>query len=357
MSRFLLPNEKLRFSIFQEPSLIRTGSCNDGSCFFYSLNTAFKEFRDATEEEKKDFIMNQRRTLSEQLLESDWMNVQQGHLAFLQIIFTLRSLFFILHFLHKSEMEQQCLVTPKDGKMTEQMETWKEEWKSLLQEPHAFSLWVTCFPIEYLDQDFLSEWNQQLSPKTTITKEMIFRTLLSLIEQRCQDVFETMEEKGKQTEIDGTMKECMVNGLCDLWKLILEKCIQQTFSQQKKRIETYSTWVDMDTILCILSYLPYQVIFLHADTEQVYFDTSSLSQNHVKDNEEEEEVIVLLYYPDCHFENIGKVVVHENNRQKIIRLFTSQDSFIQCLRTQSQSYSTIPSQQKMEEYTHTKECC
>jgi hypothetical protein len=88
----------------------------------------------------------------------------------------------------------------------------------------------------------------------------------------------------------------------------------------------------MDTIFAVTPYLPFEIIFLHAEREEVYFDTLSISSQLQKRHEDEKEVVVLLYYPDCHFENIGRIVKSDDGKQKIVRLFSSKDDFIVQLR-------------------------
>ena len=333
--RILPAEEKERFSMSVDSNLIRTGSVADGACFFYSMNLAFRDFREATAEEKKEFIENQRTTLAEELSLEDWMSINDGHFCFLQLLYTIRNAIFILHYLASGKSSSS------------DKERWIADWGDCVEDD-SFEIWTQFFPLQMVDNELFNSWHNQLSQSKKITLELISSSLKELCSQHLD---KRLENFGKQEE-----KNSLKEGMYEFWANLVSKCIHKSLFLQKQRIANYSTWADMDTILSISPYLPYHLIFIHAESKEIYFDTTTISgispkveqddhdekvdkvdkddkdEKDDKENEKDEkEVVLLLYYPDCHFENVGRIVANEDGKQKIIRVFPN-DSFIQKLR-------------------------
>lgn len=356
MMRILPPDEKERFSISFDSNLIRTGSNSDGACFFYSMNLAFRDFREASLEEKKEFIENQRRTLASELTLSDWMSINHGHFCFLQLLYTMRNCIFILNYLGSGK------ANPHDK------QRWIEDWGKFIQED-SFEIWLRFFPVEYVDNELFNNWHNHLSECKVITIESISSSLKTLCGKHMDKLFES--SSWKRDLFTEEQKISLKEGIYEFWGKLLSQCISNSLSLQKQRIETYHTWADMDTILSITPYLPYDLIFIHSESKDVYFDTQTISSemdepssstpetlldtlpvdlphdlhhdeietNDDKANrhkslesESDREVLILLYYPDCHFENVGRIVSNEDGKQKIIRVFQNDDEFVRELR-------------------------
>jgi hypothetical protein len=314
----LPPDEKEKFSTPLDANLIRTGSLADGACFFYSMNLAFRDFRDASVAEKKDFIENQRKTLADELVMEDWFGINKGHFCFLQILYTLRNCIFVLHYLASGNAKEA------------DKERWMADWGDIVGDD-TFDIWVRFFPVQKVDNDLLNKWHNEISNAPVISPELLVTSLRNV----CSSHMDEVLEKWKGDTLTEQEKVSIKNGMYGFWEKLLQRCISKALYLQKLRVGTYNTWADMDTILSTTPYLPYDVIFIHAESKEVYFDTMSMSQKPLP-TETEREVVVLLYYPDCHFENIGRIISNEEGKQKIIRMFSNKDEFIKKLREKKQ---------------------
>jgi len=341
MMRILPPDEKERFSISFDSNLIRTGSNSDGACFFYSMNLAFRDFREASLEEKKEFIENQRRTLAGELTLGDWMSINHGHFCFLQLLYTMRNCIFVLNYLGSGK------ANPHDK------QRWVADWGAFLEED-SFEIWLRLFPVEIVDNELFNNWHNHLSTSKVITIDSISSSLKELCGKHMDKLFDS--PSWKHDLLTDEQKESLKEGMYEFWGKLLSQCISKSLLLQKQRIETYHTWADMDTILSITPYLPYDLIFIHSESKDVYFDTRNISsetgqngqngrqeQNNISPSLDgsvedetldpsEREVVILLYYPDCHFENVGRIVNNEDGKQKIIRVFQNDDDFVRELR-------------------------
>ena len=307
--------------------LVRTGSSSDGSCFFHSLNLAFREFRDANDEEKREFIDHQRRLLASQLDTTEWMTLNQGHFASVQVLQTLRSCIFVLH----SVLQYNGPFDEKDDSSAASMLiAWKKEWDPVIKHS-AIDIWSRLFPFEYVDLQLLGDWHNSLSQNDLVTIENMREVLLDLSNKRTEEVLHPLLVAGQLREDEA---QGITSGVRELWSVIFDHSIFKTLDMLRKRIADVSTWVDMDVVLALAPYLPYDLIFLHAETLEVYFDTVMVSRRQTRP-EDEQEVILLLYHPDCHFESLGRVVANPTTkRTKIVRVFSSRDPFILRLRKQ-----------------------
>jgi hypothetical protein len=232
-------------------------------------------------------------------------------------------------------------------------ERWIADWGDCVEDD-SFEIWTQFFPLHMVDNELFNSWHNQLSQSKKITLELISSSLKELCSRHLDKRLDNFGSKeGLKQEEKNSLKE----GMYEFWANLVSKCIHKSLFLQKQRIANYSTWADMDTILSISPYLPYHLIFIHAESKEIYFDTTTISGISSKDEkddkdekdekddkddkenekdekdekDDEKEVVLLLYYPDCHFENVGRIVANEDGKQKIIRVFPN-DSFIQKLR-------------------------
>lgn len=330
---------------------VRTGTPGDGDCFFHALNVALKGFREMGDAERTAFVSEQRRRLAEEFQRADWIQVQSGQLALLQISQVLRLFLCVLS--QGSDCDEWALpaeLADEDNPFLEYVAEHQDRWGSVIAKwiedsDGLLEIWSMLFPHSDDAEELVANWVQNC-PTDFDTKGNGHGDIWKLFRKTWQDVVVTATKERIQSfnddisvsrdkdvdHIDEEMTQVICTAVGDAAKELIELCAQQTFEQMRLRIAECGHWVDVDLVMAMYPYLPYDIIFVRADTQEVFADTASWSSPDETEGSAR-NVLVMLYFPDSHFENLGQFSSSPNDpRQKLVRVFPPDNEFVRFLR-------------------------
>jgi len=302
-------------------SFIRTSSPKNNNSFFHAMNTVMKDFRESNDD-KEEFIKDQRQWLFDQINIQDWWTIQQGQFALLQ----LSQIFIVwLSCLFDGTManfEEDEEDTSLSCLGTEEVKNWKPILEVIALKYETFGdIWKVMFPPLFIRKEFISHWVEQCPLETTATNYAdIFKNhLLETSHRHVLDFFKKYPKfsQHQRQQVIQTTESI----LCELYK----KLVPYVFDLHRRQILMDTKKIKMETIMGISPYLPYDILFLNAETREVFADTRGWFLS------EENPVIILLYYPSIsHYENCGQL----SGQSKICRVFSSDNEWIQYLRSE-----------------------
>lgn len=293
--------------------LIRTGTkTSTGSCFFYSLFLPFKHFRDMNEEDKITYIQKKRKELSEKIGMEEWFHIQEGNVAFLQIIEKMRSMIHqipeilknedcqdMLKFYHINDITIDLLFTLLDPKVVE---------CDILPE------WDICISKQndkhHLLEDMKKTWHDIYRDKIEISIEELEKKLLPEIPKMTYE------------------KKCnVIHKLSQLSFPIFDYVSSQSLLEFKNGISDIHKWLDVFIFTSVSDFidLDVNILIINYETGKPYEGMKLLYHEKTFDNDY--PFVVLLYFKDVHFESLGKKMIIQN-KTIIQRFFKKNDPFI-----------------------------
>lgn len=291
--------------------LLRTGTNSYGSCFFDSLFMPFKYFRSMTEEQKKKFIIEKRRELADTINFEEWFTLQNGNVAFLQIIENMR---IIIHTI-------QEILQENDNKKYMQQYNINTESLNIL-----FAL---LDPVT-IEKEILPEWDIECSNKSGGEfLENIKSAWFAIYKKRIIRAIEDLENKlDDDTEkMDATKKQKVIQKLSLLSYPIFDFVTSRALHKFKDEISDPQRWLTVFTFMSVLQYmnLHINIIIIDYETGLPYQGMKLIHHKNEFDNDY--PFVVILYFKEMHFESLGrKTVIH--NKTIINRLFKKDDPFI-----------------------------
>jgi hypothetical protein len=297
--------------------LIRNGVPMDGSCFFHSIFYAYRSFREKTIEQRKEYIKEKRSHLATSMDVHKWLNIQKGSVAFIQIIEMMRNTIF------------EIFETIKGHKKTSQMEVTNNEIVQIL-----FNL----LDIDTVDQQILLKWDEECSRMEENFDSQVFLDRMKSVWYRLyyDFIIERIQylENTHQPPILMTMEEKLkvVHKLASTSYIIFDLVLEKSLKKFQTEIKTFTSWVDVYSYLYIMEELDLscKIILIDATTKQVFKGMKILSTfDDTYEEDNDEAFLILLYYPDSHFEPIGKIMYAEDGTKSLSRFFSYEDDIIQ----------------------------
>ncbi|NDE13533.1 hypothetical protein EBZ80_01205 [bacterium] len=291
--------------------LVRTGTDSSGSCFFYAVMQAFKSFRELDEERREDHIRRAREELAGKIGQEDWFTIQNGTMAFLQIIEMMRRMIHTIpeilekqeEFLQKYDVNGRAvrilflLLDPATVER-EVLPLWDMECSKASREGRSFI------------EDVREKWFD-------IYKTKIQKLILDL-EKKVDPSVPKMPEEQRQR---------VIQKLSLLSYPIFEFIVNEAHKAFLQEIRDPNKWLNLFIFLSVQKFmdLKVNVLLLDASTGMPYEGQRLIFKK--KDFENDLNFVVLLYHKDMHYESLGRRI-EENGRVMIKRIFRRNDPFI-----------------------------
>jgi len=291
--------------------LIRTGSNSSGSCFFYAIYTPFKEFRILNEEQKMEYIKQKREDLADQINLEEWFSIQNGNVAFLQIIENMRKIIHVIKELILDESNSKYLTQYNADKL-------------------SFEILFTLLDPKEIENEILPQWDIECSnKKENEFIESIKNSWYNIYKNKIQKSIDNLEKKldSNFPKMDIEKKLKIIQKLSMLSYPIFDFVTSKALSDFKEDIKNPEKWLNIFIFNSVLQFLNMKVNILIIDSEtgmpyegmKLIYKKDSFDNNY--------PFIVILYFKEIHFETLGKKVT-VNNKTIINRLFKKDDPFI-----------------------------
>lgn len=309
-------NERFTSRLSPEIPFVRTGTEMEGSCFFHALFMAFREFRILSEDEKRIYVQHKRRALVENMTLTRWFQIQNGDLAFLQIIEMMRIMIYLIPSLITDPNETHLFSDHQIDKKVVEV------------------LFHLLDPTQ-VDRDMLPNWDVECCKieKNDLSKEI----LLHRMKSKWHDIYQDNIRKAIdqiENELDPSvpkMKESVkltvIHKLSDLSYFIFDYVVEKAYQQFREELSQYENWINVFHYLYLIDCMDMKtnVLFLDATSGlpfegMRYFDLRSLRNKR--------PYVILLYFPDYHFEAFGERL-ETGPKKALNRLFPSDHPFIQ----------------------------
>lgn len=284
-----LTSEKLELENLD--NIVRTGlNMNDGDSFFTAYSMAFKDYRSS--DKKIDYVIQKRKEFSEKMNISIWNNCLDIIKTY--IIETFKITLYNIDSLYKN--------------------------KSVIEEYNInVDFLKTIFdllPKDKIDENILNELvDIKLRDRSHLEKE-ISDLLYNLIDTEILLLEEVISENEKMTN---SKKMLIINNLIKEFIKVINYCLDYSFLEFKKEIETKGNYLSIEFILCLLNQISnYNIVLI--DSSTLYPNYEYLDNVNINN---ENPFIFILYFPDYHYESIG---IEQGNR--LYRIFTSKDEIV-----------------------------
>jgi hypothetical protein len=287
--------------------MIRTGVPMDGSCFFHSLFYAYRTFRELTKEGRVDYIKEKRSDLAVSLTVNKWLNIQNGSVALIQI----------------SEMMRTMIVETPDLIIN-----------SNKSESEIMQILFALLDTHTIDQHILPEWDTECShTEDNFDSEVFLNRMKSSWHQLFYNYIvkhiDHLEKEYDPPMLMSTEERLkVVHKLASMSYMIFDIVLKKAYEQFQNEIKEPTTWIDIYSLLYIIDELDlgYNIILIDATTQQIFKGMRIFSD---PSNDDEDTYIVLLYFPEFHFESVGKIMYAEDGVTKSVsRFFTNDDDII-----------------------------
>lgn len=304
---FLEPNQIEKFEIDWTSTLfVRTGVPSDGSCFFHSVFYPFKSFRDLSETDKLDYIKEKRKELAKKIDETTYASIQDGSVALIQVIGAMRD--FIENI----------------------------EKKKIYKENNIVRLIFSLIPFETIDNEILTEWDEKCSAETDVpfdAKVFITRMKTNLYHLFYEKIVDKINELEKlhyppPSYLTDEEKLKVYHKFSEQIYTLFDVVFESNLQNFRNEISDPSSWIDIYNFY-------YLVNELNISSNVLFIDSTTRKFFHIDSRfDKDRPTIILLYYPDTHFEPLGKLSEDASVRT-ISRLFNSEDDIIQKFMEQS----------------------
>lgn len=304
---FLEPNKIDKLEIeWSSTLLVRTGVPADGSCFFHSIYYPFKSFRDLTEDEKIEYIRAKRKDLADNIDETTYASIQDGSIAIVQIISAMRD--FIQDIQNKKVYKENNIVR----------------------------LLFSLVPFETIDNEILVDWDEKCSAETDVpfdAKAFINRmktNLYHLFYEKIVDKINLLEKvhHPPPSYLTDQEKLKVYHKFSEQVYTIFDNVYKETLEAFRNEISDPSSWIDIYNFYYLVDELKISANVLFIDS------TTKRFLNIDNRFDKEKPTIILLYFPDTHFEPLGKLS-EDTALRTISRLFNSEDDIIKKFVEQS----------------------
>ena len=294
-------------------SFMRSGVEPQGSCFFHAVYSAFRHFRDYSPEEKNIFVKAKRKELADSISVTTWFQIQDGDVAFLQIIEMMRIMVYLI---------PSFLTDPKEMSVL----------TSYNIDVQVLEVLFNLLDPTQVDYHMLPDWDVECCKmeKNEISKDILLHRMKSKWHQIYQDNIRRAIQQIEKDLDPGVEKMCetkklaVIHKLSELSYFLFDFVVEKALLNFKEDITNYTTWINT------FHYL-YLVESMNIDANILFMDaTTGLPYDGMRyfTIPENTNYIVLLYFPDYHFESLGEITTM--TKKKVMnRIFSSDHPFIQ----------------------------
>ena len=329
-------NHYINCPFYKDERVLRSGVPMNGSCFFYSLYYGFKTFRDLSDDEKLSFIREKRKSISEGLTTEKWLQLQNGSIALLQFLSTLRILLYTCSFLLESEKEVTKLK--RHNIDITHMKILSELLTVSVMDQKLFPRFdMECIQPQNLENDDILLFHYLRSTFVNIYRNIITEEI-DILEMNVKVPKWSFEKKNKIIETLTQVSYGIFSYVCE-----------RAMDDFKEEIRNVEIWLNIYQFFYVLksTFTDMNVFVLDATTMLPYVGLES-------DYDERLPCVVILYFSDHHFESIG---VEKKN--KIYRTLPFDDPFIQSiiqyLEEQNTKENVLPEEIESTELTEEEE--
>ena len=292
--------------------LIRTGSSNDGSCFFYSIFYPFQFFRKLSVPERSEYIGNKRREIAERIDLNGWFSLQNGNIAFLQITQALNK---IIHSIPRVLYENHDYLTQNNLDLL------------------SLEILFTLLNPTTIEKEILPTWDIKCSQINENQAEsmlgIIKKEWCKLYEQKIREKINNIE-KNLNKNIDkmtDQKKEAVIQKLANISNIIFDFVANYALDEFKTEIRDPTRWINIFILhgVIINIDLKMNIIFIDSETGSLYEGMKLYYKKEMFSNDN--PFVLLLYFKQMHFECLGRKYI-QNNKMYINRLFKKDDPIV-----------------------------
>ena len=286
--------QPLHFSAFENfdcesleiKNFLRFGIPQGGSAFFYAFFSWRKDFRDLNVEDKHSYIVNERKKLIENISDED----------------IIRETDFLVRFV---EMYKMVLILLTNNKLYEPLSNLKKEIIDII-----FQL----IPTEILQNEMVINFESVLIDLEQPTKEDFNNHFLSIYKKfiniRINEIEKNVKEKWSES-----LRNKIINVLILEIDMIFDHVFKETITESKESISCVNSWLSVSQFLSLAP----------TDINVLVIDAIKMCPLEIQmDYDETKHCIILLYYPDHHYEILGR-----KYGEKISRLFSYESRIVQ----------------------------
>lgn len=298
---FLEPNKIEKFELeWTTTPIVRTGVPPDGSCFFHSIFYPFKSFRDLEKDDKREYIEKKRKNLAEKVNEITYASIQDGSVALVQLI----------------------------SRMREFMENIQDE--KIYKENQILKLIFSLIPFNVIENEIFVEWDEKCSSETEIPFDpqiFITRMKTNLYRLFYEKIVENINELEKDhnpppSYLTSEEKLKVYHKFSEQIYTLFDYVFKDVVKKFKDELADPSSWIDIYNFYYLINELDISsnILFIDYNTKKFFPIENDFDIN--------KPSIILLYFPDFHFEPLGKLS-EDVSMKTISRLFDSEDDIIQ----------------------------
>lgn len=313
----LPPDEYDFFHCPCEPNMVRMGTVPDGSCFFHSLLSCHFWSGGAPEDasslpsvsERCEKVRQYREELADRFTPSVWSSLLEHNVEF-------------AHYLLQSYLLDVLFCGEKEGTTNSSKSRLMVRGNgTLVPEPSsaAQKLWEVCITKDWVESvllprcssiDLFSAFQDHFVSMTTeccvsyISSSRLGKTMTKDEEQRLMEILTQQASK------------------------VLEAVWSTLYTYFQSQIRHATEWVDLETLYCLSPMLKHDLIIVHAETRSLYFDTRQVRplQDHPH------HCLLLLYFPQGHFEALGRWEMSWDGKPTIVFRFRPTDPVVRQFR-------------------------
>jgi hypothetical protein len=296
--------------------LVKTTQEQNGSSFFYAIQYAYKTFRVFTEDEKVKYIESIRGQLSDKIHLENWFEMNNGTIAFLKIIETIKNI-----------LNQNIKEIFTDELFCQQFQTNKD----------IFELLFTLVDNNSIEKQIIPLWDLECSKLELCNISMIKHlkeTWFKIFYNKIQTAIDAIENQldSSVSKMESEKKHKVITKLALLSNYIFDYITQKSLELFKNDIKDYNKWLPLNILTHIYSFNDIQanLLIIDYETKKLYEGIKLLYKKEDYDNNL--PFIILLYINECHYECLGrKLIIH--HKVSINRLFTKEDPLVITLLT------------------------
>lgn len=276
------------FYIFEANNLLRFGVPSGGSSFFYAIYSWKRDFRSLSAEKKCEFITEERKTIANEIERQEMIENPNFLIQFID----LYKMFLILH-----KSDKSLEIPPNIN-----LETLKIVFRLI--------------PIEVIQSEILSSFEHIILDIENPTAHDFQNNLSEIFEKQIHVYIDNLE-RNIANKWSPELRDKIISILLNTMDSFTDFIIQEVVEECRTNISNFDTWLSLEQYLSLVN----------DDVNIFIIDANTMSPVNIEtDYSEKHYSIILLYFPDHHFEILGR-----NHNHKISRLFTFDEPIIQKL--------------------------
>jgi hypothetical protein len=289
-------------------TLVRTGTCAEGSCLYHSvLRASNSRYSSLGLEARLDMVDELRKSLAKEVSMSEWEALGDGQVA--RLAFEER-IAYLLPRVYRYSRGGRVRSLPHDIRVNAN----KNE--------ELYGVIFDLFPIE-------KAFEAKIFPAVNLRcsrDECTIRTYKTIL------IEESIKYLGTRNELASLCDKKLLyikSGLTGFLDLLLDSAESFAYSDYLKKVGDSTEHVDQETIALISNRLDRDIYFVDAKTRMPYQNASS------PDNIKGRKSVLIAYIDDIHYEVVGRLIRSqtEGSTGSIQREFDSEDPLIIKIRT------------------------